>query len=363
MPTSTSAGAGRARKIVNVLAVTALLGASGYLTVALRKDEQAKTPVVQAVTDKPLLSSSTLGAQGTQTWERLTGPDRSVLRDPKGQVLGTFTDGARTATLTGPSRTFSEPANTKSRVVTENWVRLLPQKWKAGAEKDQWFKDWFKKYFGSEEDDIFAFAFQYTEGAPVKKDAQGIPYAGDAGFGPINPGGSIGNDLRKEQSDFYDYLGIPYTFRNGSTMKPERDRYRSIDCSGFVRTVYGFRGRYPLAPSDNAGNGLPRTANGIARSHEGVTIIPLHGSAPWYSRPTAIDVLQPGDLVVFKLDSRTHNRLDHIGIYLGNDTDGHKIFISSREEVNGPTIGDKGGTSRLDGNGYYANYFRTARRL
>lgn len=363
MPTSTSAGAGRARKIVNVLAVTALLGASGYLTVALRKDEQAKAPVVQAVTDKPLLSSSTLGARGAQTWERLTGPDRSVLRDAKGQVLGTFTDGARTATLTGPSRTFSEPANTKSRVVTENWVRLLPQKWKAGAEKEQWFKDWFKKYFGSEEDDIFAFAFQYTEGAPVKKDAQGIPYAGDAGFGPINPGGSLGNDLRKEQSDFYDYLGIPYTFRNGSTMKPERDRYRSVDCSGFIRTVYGFRGRYPLAPSDTEGNGLPRTANGIARSHEGVTIIPLQGSAPWYSRPTAIDVLQPGDLVMFKLDSRTHSRLDHIGIYLGNDTDGHKIFISSREEVNGPTIGDKGGTSRLDGNGYYANYFRTARRL
>lgn len=361
MPTSTPAG--RGRKIVNVVAVSSLLAASGYLTVALRKDEQSKAPVVQAVTDKPALSSSSVAAPGAQTWERLTGPDRSVLRDSKGQVLGTFTDGARTATLTGPSRTFAEPANTKSRVVTENWVRLMPQKWKAGAETSAWFKDWFKKYFGSEEDDLFAWAFQYVEGAPVKKDAQGIPYAGDAKFGPINPGGSIGNDLRKEQSDFYDYLGIPYTFRNGTTMKPEAERYRSIDCSGFVRTVFGFRGRYPLAPTDTSGDGLPRTANGIARSHEGVTVIPLQGPAPWYTRPTAIDVLQPGDVVIFKLDARTHNRLDHIGIYLGNDTDGHKIFISSREEVDGPTIGDKGGTSRLDGNGYYANYFRTARRL
>jgi len=363
MPANSQAGARRSRKIVNVVAVTALLAASGYLTVALRKDEQTKAPEVQAVTDKPQLSSSTVGAQGAQTWERLTGPDRSVLRDAKGQVLGTFTDGARTATLTGPSRTFAEPANTKSRVVTENWVRLMPQKWKAGAENTPWFKEWFKKYFGSEEDDIFAFAFQYVDGAPVKKDAQGVPYAGDAAFGPLNPGGSIGNDLRKEESDFYDYLGIPYTFRDGTTKKPQQERYRAIDCSGFVRTVYGYRARYPLAATDTQGDGLPRTANGIARSHEGITVIPLQGPGPWYTRPTAIDVLQPGDLVIFKLDSRTHNRLDHIGIYLGNDTDGHKIFISSREEVNGPTIGDKGGTSRLDGNGYYANYFRTARRL
>jgi cell wall-associated NlpC family hydrolase len=354
----------RSRQFLNVTTVVVLLAASGYLTVALRKDQEAKAPVVQAITDKPVLSSATIGAQTTgQTWERLAGPERSVLRDAKGQVLGTFTDGARTATLTGPSRTFSEPANTKSRVITDSWVRLMPQKWKAGAEKTQWFKDWFKQYFGSEEDDLFAYAFQYTQGAPVKKDAKGVPYAGDAGFGPINPGGSIGNDLRKEQSDFFDYLGVPYTFRDGTTMQPEKPRYRAIDCSGFVRTVFGYRGRYPLAVSDTQGDGLPRTANGIARSHEGITVIPLQGSAPWYTRPTQIDKLQPGDLVIFKLDSRTGERLDHIGIYLGNDTDGHKIFISSREEVDGPTIGDKGGTSRLDGNGYYASTFRTARRL
>jgi cell wall-associated NlpC family hydrolase len=364
MPATRTAGQSRTRKAVNVAAITALLAASGYFTVALRKDEQAKAPAVQAVTDKPALSSSNAGTQvKAQTWERLTGPARSVLRGSNGAVLATFTDGARTATLTGPSRTFAEPASTKSRVVTENWVRLLPQKWAAGAQGAQWFKDWYKKYAGSEEDDLFAYAFQYVQGAPVKKDAQGIPYAGDANFGPINPNGSEGNDLRDEQSDFYDYLGIPYTFRNGSTMKPQSGRYRDIDCSGFVRTVFGFRGRYPLAPTDDRGDGLPRTANGIARSHEGITVIPLSGSGPWYTRPTSIDLLQPGDLVIFKLDGRTKNRLDHIGIYLGNDTDGHKIFISSREEVNGPTIGDKGGTSRLDGNGYYATYFRTARRL
>ena len=50
-------------------------------------------------------------------------------------------------------------------------------------------------------------------------------------------------------------------------------------------------------------------------------------------------------------------------MYMGHDTEGHMIFVSSREEVNGPTIGDKGGTSRLDGNGYYAKTLRSAKRL
>ncbi|WP_309226414.1 NlpC/P60 family protein, partial [Streptomyces lunaelactis] len=34
-------------------------------------------------------------------------------------------------------------------------------------------------------------------------------------------------------------------------------------------------------------------------------------------------MLQPGDLVFFKLDTRTGQRLDHAGMYLGNDADGH----------------------------------------
>jgi hypothetical protein len=55
--------------------------------------------------------------------------------------------------------------------------------------------------------------------------------------------------------------------------------------------------------------------------------------------------------------------MDHSAIYLGPDTEGHKVFVSSRKEQNGPTIGDKGGVSRLDGNGFYAGLFRSAKRL
>ncbi|GGJ67953.1 NlpC/P60 family protein [Streptomyces brasiliensis] len=347
----------KGRPVVHAATVLALLASSAYFTYELRKDEQAKKPAAQSVTDNALQNSGE--ATGKQTWERLNNPARSVLRDDKGEVIATFTDGARTATLKGSTRTFSEPAITKTKVVTDDWVRLLPEPWTKDADNQQWFKEWFKKYYRSEEDDIFAFAFQYTPGAPVKKDDQGLQYAGQAFYGPFKADGVD----RYEQTDFYDYLGIPYTFRDGTTMYPQTDRLHSVDCSGYLRLVYGYRARYPLMAADDKGDGLPRTADGMARGKEGVDIIELQGPSPWYVRPKNTDVLQPGDLLFFKMDHRTANHMDHSAIYLGLDTEGHKVFVSSRKEQNGPTIGDQGGVSRLDGNGFYAQLFRSAKRL
>ncbi|WP_406174530.1 NlpC/P60 family protein [Streptomyces sp. NBC_00996] len=347
----------KGRPVVHTATVLALLAGSAYFTYELRKDEQAKVPAAQTVTDNGLQNS--VRATGKQTWERLNDPARSVLRDAKGAVIATFTDGARTATLKGQSRTFSEPVNTSTKVVTDDWVRLMPEPWTKGAQNQQWFKDWFKEYYGSQEDDIFAIAFQYVQGAPVKKDSAGVPYAGDAVFGPYKADGVD----RLEQNDFYDYLGIPYTFRTGTTMDARKERYRALDCSGFMRMVWGYRSRYPLMATDTLGDGLPRSANGMARSKVGVDIIKLRGPAPWYTRPTNIDMLQPGDLLFFKMDHRTADHIDHVALYLGLDTEGHKVFVSSRKEQNGPTIGDKGGVSRIDGNGFYAGLFRSAKRL
>jgi len=347
----------KGRPVVHTATVLALLAGSAYFTYELRKDEQAKVPAAQTVTDNALQDSGK--ATGKQTWERLNDPARSVLRDAKGAVIATFTDGARTATLKGPSRTFTEPANTSTKVITDDWVRLMPEPWTKDAQNQQWFKDWFKQYYGSQEDDVFAIAFQYVQGAPVKKDSAGVPYAGDAVFGPYKADGVD----RLEQNDFYDYLGIPYTFRNGTTMSPRQERYRALDCSGFMRMVWGYRARYPLMATNALGDGLARSANGMARSKVGVDIIKLQGPAPWYNRPKNIDMLQPGDLLFFKMDHRTGDHIDHVALYLGLDTEGHKIFVSSRKEQNGPTIGDKGGASRLDGNGFYAGLFRSAKRL
>ncbi|MEU3573579.1 NlpC/P60 family protein [Kitasatospora sp. NPDC036755] len=347
------------------LAVT-LLAASGYLTVQLRdRDRQpaagSGAPLIAAPPPAPTGTASPAGYR----YERLSGPDRTVVRDARGGVVATLTDNARTAVLTGPGRTFAEPSTTTATVVTDNWVRLMPQPWKPGAEQEGWFRTWFQQSLGSTADDVLAVATQYMTGAPAEKDAKGVRFKGDASFGPLNPNGSAGNDLRLEQTDFLDYLGVPYTFADKVTKQPDKTRYGGFDCSGFVRMVYGYRSGYPLLSKDVAGPGLPRTANGFARVGPGVPVIPL-ATAPGSEttlRPASLDPLQPGDLVFFEIDARTGARLDHVGIYLGLDTDGHPRYISSREEADGPTFGDKGGTSRLDDNGMYAKGLRNAKRL
>ncbi|WP_395295895.1 NlpC/P60 family protein [Kitasatospora hibisci] len=352
------------------LAVT-LLATSGYLTVQLRDRERrpaeagGTAPLIAAARPAPDAGRATAKAAAGYRYERLTGPDRTIVRDPLGDVVAALTDGARTAVLAGPSRTFAEPGTTTATLVTDSWVRLMPQAWKAGAENEGWFRTWFQQSLGSTADDVLAVATQYLAGAPEGRDAKGVRIKGDASFGPLNPNGSVGNDLRLEQSDFVDYLGTAYTFADKVTKQPDRTRYGAFDCSGFVRMVYGYRSGYPLLSKDVAGNGLPRTANGLARLGPGVPVLPLT-TAPGSDttlRPTSIDLLLPGDLVFFEIDARTGARLDHTGIYLGLDTDGHPRYISSREEADGPTFGDKGGTARLDDNGMYAKGLRSAKRL
>ncbi|MBY8852659.1 C40 family peptidase, partial [Saccharothrix sp. MB29] len=79
-------------------------------------------------------------------------------------------------------------------------------------------------------------------------------------------------------------------------------------------------------------------------------------------RATDYSRLQPGDLVFFEVEDDP-DTLDHVGIYLGLDDGGHHRFISSRERINGPTLGDVGGTSLLDDGGFYSTSWRSVRRL
>jgi len=343
----------RTRTAGLAFAVLGLLGASGFLTLAM----QDRHP------DPGGVASTALGQQSQQQasyrYERLTKPSRTVVRDAHGSIVATLTDTARTAVLIGPSRSFAEPRTTDATVTSDSWVRLMPRKWSKGSENRAWFRAWFKKNQGSTAPDILEMAMQYGDGARAKRNAQGLRYAGDAQFGPLNPNGSKHNDERLESSDFYDYLGIAWKFRDGTLQHASRKHHESVDCSGFIRLLYGYRAGYPLNGSDHSRtDGLPRTANAMARQGPGVPVIPLDGE-----RPASIGTLQPGDLVFFELDARTGATLDHSAIYLGLDTEGHPRFISSREEANGPTIGDLGGTSRLDGDGYYAKALRGAKRL
>ncbi|MET9255355.1 NlpC/P60 family protein [Streptomyces sp. NPDC003717] len=300
-------------------------------------------------------------ATGPRTFERLSGPDRTVVRGGDGDTLATFTDGARTAVFTGPSRTFSEPRTTDATVTTDAWVRVLPHTWQRGMEKADWFSGWFGKTLGDSSPDVFAVSFQYSSaGAADKHDSHGLRYAGTAHFGPRNT--DVENPLdfafHDERSDFYDYLGADWTFPDGTRAQPEKARYGDVDCSGFQRLVWGYRMGIPLHNTNTAGAGLPRRAYAIAAHGPGRLVIPDNRRTP-----TDLGSLQPGDLVFFAIIKDRPDFIDHCGMYLGLDDGGRHRFYSSRSAANGPTMGDLSGHSLLDGTDFYARGFRAARRL
>lgn len=110
-------------------------------------------------------------------------------------------------------------------------------------------------------------------------------------------------------------LGTPYRW-GGTT--PDG----GFDCSGLVSYVF----------KTTLGIELPRVSRDMARTGERVE----RGQ------------LNPGDLVFFTLRG---NRIDHVGIYMGNDS-----FLHS------PRTGRDVTVSRMD-SGYWANRFRQARRI
>ncbi|MFI9357636.1 NlpC/P60 family protein [Streptomyces lydicus] len=296
---------------------------------------------------------------GGYHFERHRTPGRTVVRAADGRVLATFTDGARTAVLAGPTRTWSEPRTTSAVVHSDAWVRLMPEEWRPGHERTREFREWFPKVLADRSPDVIGTAFQYGDGAPDRRAASGLRYAGKAHFGPRVPGQSSSSfHYLDEKSDFYDYLGVPWTFQDGTRKEPEKARYGDVDCSGFMRLVWGYRMGYPLHATNTAGPGLPRRAYAIADLAPGVLLIPNTGR-----RPADISLLQPGDLVFFAIDIGRPHGIDHCGIYLGPDDNGHPRFYSSRSKANGPTMGDLAGRATLDGDGFYAQGLRMARRL
>ncbi len=344
-----------AHRALRTVVVLAVIGLSGFGVVQFARQQQATGDATAASSATALaIQDGGNGAAPTAgpSFDRLDEPGRTVVRDPTGAVLATFTDGARTVALTGPTRTFAEPRFTDATITTTTWVRLAPEVWSPGAEQAAWFGPWFEAARKDTSPDVFAVAMQYTDGADDVANPDGLVLHGDAIFGPVEPSGSA----RLEQSDFLDYLGISYTFPEVSK-EPKPDHWGALDCSGFVRMVYGYRLGYPLLGTNDPGPGLPRRAFAIAANGPGVALLPNTGA-----RVTAYDALQPGDLVFFEVEGSV-DELDHVGIFVGIDSAGHYRFMSSRERANGPTFGDLGGTSLLDDGGMYSRAWRAARRI
>lgn len=257
----------------------------------------------------------------------------------------TYTRGARTVTLRGPSRVLGE-AGVTATVTTSSWVRLLPAPF-AGTVDTRWLS----AALADRSPDVLAVALQYVAGAPDAWDATGSRYAGDASYGPLQADGT-----RAEGSDWNDYLGVAATYGT-VTDQPEADQAGALDCSGFTRMVFGRRGGFPLT-LDPDGVGLPRRSAQMAASAPGPVIVADTGTqAPVSS------AMRPGDLLFFDASSDDGTAIDHVGIYLGPDNAGRARFVSSRKTPDGPTMGDAAAYSVVSGTGFYARAFRAVRRL
>ncbi len=270
----------------------------------------------------------------------------TVVTDKNGW-LATFTDGARTVSVRGSQRTFSEPGAVHT--VTHNvWVRLLDTPFSGVVDEA-----WLQGKLNDTSLDALGVAMQYISGAPTLTDASNRTYASDADYGPLGPDGT-----RQEGSDFNDYLGINYDY-NGVTDSYETAQLGAMDCSGYMRMIWGYRlGMKLTNQADGTGLALPRRAVQMYASGPGVATIAQGSDAR-----ANMAKLQPGDLVFSDASTDDGTAIDHVGLYLGKDSAGNYRFISSRKTANGPTMSDIGGKSVLNGTGLYAKSFVAARRL
>jgi cell wall-associated NlpC family hydrolase len=333
-----------------------LIVAAGTTVVARQLGDSSPVAATGPAGDLADAGAAVPEPDGKYKFARLDDPPRTVVQNSGDQALAVFTDGARTVRLAGPARTFAEPEFTSATVTTTAWLRLAPQEWKQGAEGGDWFRPWLEKALTDRSPDVLATSMQYVTGAKRQKNDDGLQVAGDAIFGPES---ETDPDGRAEASDFYDYLGVSWSFPDGKKEKPSKNRLRALDCSGFIRMVYGYRLGYPLRGTNTEGKGLPRRAYAMAEFGPGVQLMPNTGE-----QATDLDRLQPGDLLFFNAGPVQNKHIEHSGIYLGQDSAGHYRFISSRATANGPTLGDAGGASIIDGrDAYWAVRFRTARRI
>lgn len=242
-------------------------------------------------------------------------------------------------------------------VITHNtWVRVLNEPftgtWTAAL------ADRVRAWATDTRPDALAYAMMYVTGAPAVTSPAlgGAQIAGESKYGPNDTDGT-----RMEGADFHEYAGLGWTFVNGETVPvPDPKWQLCLDCSGFVRMVYGFHMGIPMVRNLNFdGINLPRQTKNIGPSGPGIIVAQAEGTAP------PLTNLQIGDVPLFDADTSdpVAGQLDHNGIYIGTDTAGHPRFINSRKTPNGPTLADLGGSSTLDGTALYATSLRLIRRF
>ena len=148
---------------------------------------------------------------------------------------------------------------------------------------------------------------------------------------------------------------------------PRPNSFVVPDCSGYLRMVWGYRHQLPdagyldtipLSRRPQSNTTLPRRSFELYESATGIILIEDAGKLP-----TELDILDVGDLVFFDAAVMTETDSITSGRMQGIDASRAHRFISSRKTADGPTPGDGGGRSTLNGTGTYARSFRAARRL
>lgn len=301
-------------------------------------------------------------AAGPYTATPVSDPDRTIITDGNGWVA-TFTNGTRTVNIRGPIRSFTEPSLTSATFSTNVYVYVMPLAYDGSFDmEDVVFVD---DRVDQPLVDGIAISMQYIEGAPTVNDANNRLFSSNADYGPLVDG------VRKEGADFNDYVRISWNDPLGGPVDtPEADEYGSLDCSGYLRMIWGYRMGMSTTPGgDGQGIHIPRRSFQILASAPGQVIVPNAGT-----QVVDFTRMQPGDIVFFDADSDDGPQIDHVGMYLGKDSQNNHRFISSRKTINGPTFGTdgngQGGRSTLNGASsstgkpyYWAAAFRAVRRF
>jgi hypothetical protein len=194
--------------------------------------------------------------------------------------------------------------------------------------------------------------------------AEGMRYlaSGDlnASYGPLEVDGT-----RQDGSDWNDYLSQTayYPGEVEDIDPPEPEQLGCVDCSGFLRlhlrTFDIPLSRYPAVFD---GIHLPRESKDILDDGPGIFIYPRNGTV----QLTEFSKLQIGDIVGFDADltDPEEGQIDHLGVYIGLDTQGKRRFLSSRATPDGATFADLGGKSIIDGTtNLYTKSLRCVRRI
>lgn len=239
-------------------------------------------------------------------------------------------------------------------VTHDTWVRVLPEPfdgtWTAAVEQR------IRAWAGDTSPDALAYSSMYRPFAPAVTDParQNTTVLGESGYSPLSSSG-----LREVGADFHEYMGLAWSFPSGeSTGAPDPKWLGNLDCSGFVRMVYGHHLGVPLGLAEDPDRRyLPRRSQWQAASSPGVVV------ARATDAPPPLDALRIGDLLFW--NDPDDGAVSHTGIYLGTDQDGKRRFVSSRKTPNGPTMADVGGRSIIDGtpSDLYTDKLRMIRRL